>query len=71
MPTPTLRIPPAEGGADLDPPCGGTWLRQPDGALVPADSVTEANAARVLGLADSAAPAPEPIPQDPPTPQEE
>lgn len=37
------RIPPIEG-ADVNPPCGGHWLRDPDGGLTPADAETAAAA---------------------------
>lgn len=37
------RIPPIEG-ADVNPPCGGRWLRDPDGGLTPADAETAAAA---------------------------
>lgn len=49
MPTP-LRIPaPAEGGLAL-PPCAGSWRREPDGALVPADESTAMAAALLNGI---------------------
>lgn len=35
----SYRIEPAEG-ADITPPCGGRWLRDPDGGLRPADAAT-------------------------------
>lgn len=30
----------APPGQEVNPPCGGSWLRQPDGSLVPADEAT-------------------------------
>ena len=42
------RIPPqldAEGKTlELNPPCGGSWLRDADGGLSPADAATAAGA---------------------------
>lgn len=49
-----LRIPPRLDDAgqplEIDPPCGGAWLRESDGALVPADEATAASATQALGL---------------------
>ncbi len=54
-----IRIPPQLGptGAplELDPPCGGSWRRDADGGLSPADEST----ARAAGLAWATEPTPE------------
>lgn len=34
------RIEPAEDGSEIDPPHGGSWIRDADGGLVPADQST-------------------------------
>lgn len=46
----TLSIPPSPDGTEINPPCGGSWLRHQDGSLSPADADTEASAAQALGL---------------------
>lgn len=41
----TLTIPAApEGAPEVQPPCGGSWLRLADGGLQPADADTAARA---------------------------
>ncbi len=34
------RIEPREDGLELAPPSGGSWVRDPDGGLSPADAAT-------------------------------
>ena len=46
---------------DLDPPSGGSWIREADGGLTPADQATATGA----GLAWGADPQPDPEPSDP------
>ena len=41
--TQRTRIEPVKG-ADVNPPCGGSWLRDADGGLSPADADTAAAA---------------------------
>ncbi len=40
------RIPPAADGSDVTPTAGGSWIRDADGGLTPADAQT----ARAAGL---------------------
>jgi hypothetical protein len=40
------RIPPADDGSDITPTAGGSWIRDADGGLTPADAQT----ARAAGL---------------------
>ncbi len=55
---PIRRIPPSTDTdtgkpAELNPPCGGSWARDADGGLTPADEAT----ARAAGLWDDLEPA--------------
>lgn len=52
------RIAPPEDGAELFPPCGGTWLRDEAGGLTPADAATAALAG-LPAIEPEPAPAPE------------
>lgn len=45
---------------ETTPPCGGSWVRNPDGSLTPADDSTAAAA----GLLDTQQDAPQDAPQD-------
>lgn len=45
-----INIPQPIDGTEINPPCGGSWLRHQDGSLSPADADTEASAAQALGL---------------------
>lgn len=38
------RIEPHPEGLELSPPTGGSWVREPDGGLAPADAATAAAA---------------------------
>ena len=56
---PPLSIPEGETGApELLPPCGGYWLRLPDGSLQPRDDDT--------AIAAGLMPPPEPVPDQSP-----
>lgn len=62
---PIQRIPPQQldgKPVDLAPPCGGSWSRDADGGLTPADEAT----ARAAGLWEE--PMPEPTPEPTPEP---
>ena len=59
-----VRIAPSEEGQEVNPPCAGSWQRNPDGSLVPADAATERAAAAFLGL-DTQSQAADPAPVDP------
>lgn len=57
--TKPTRIAPAEDGSELNPPSGGTWIRDADGGLSPKDRDTAHGAG--LRWADD----PEEVPQAP------
>lgn len=48
-------------GADVNPPCGGHWLRDTDGGLTPADAQTAAAAGLDWPAADPTEADPEPL----------
>lgn len=47
--TKPTRIEPKEPGQDIDPPSGGSWLRDADGGLTPGDAQTAKRAGLAWG----------------------